>query len=103
MDTTTASTVLGLTDEIKNTKDRMLPLREQLITTMMESNLDTITVGSKSLQLVKTATKKTLSMRKVLVLAQQELGDDAATKLRNKCAELQGEPVVKHSLRIVDA
>jgi hypothetical protein len=99
----TASTMLGLSDELKTTKDRMLPLREQLINTMMETNLDTITCGDKSIQLVKTAARKTLSMRKVLVLAQQTLGEEAAAKLRTKCAEMQGEPVVKHSIRITDA
>lgn len=98
-----ASSVVEIQSSLKRSRDELKPLREQLVSDMLEKDVNKITVGNIEIQLVAKKARKNVSAKKMLALIKTELGEEATKTIASKIEEVRGDTVTRHSIKLVDA
>lgn len=99
---TRAKSLLVLSTELKDRREQITPLREDLIREMAAAGVKRVVIGDKTCELVSKRARKAVGIKKVMTIAADQLGPEAAKKLKDAvdASRVQGD--VKHSLKITD-
>ena len=95
-----AISMLSLSSDMKRQREEVSILKDGLITHMKESDTKSITVGDHAISLVERKSKGAVGLKKLLSLAKETLGDEAAQKLATAAEGARGDMKIRYGLKV---
>lgn len=98
-----AASVLGLTNSLKDTRDQITPLKEQLMSDMTTAGLDKLIVENRAVKLVTRNTRKGVGMKKIIAIITDLTDKETVDKIKDEIDKAKGPPKQKQTLKFIDA
>lgn len=98
-----ASKIFNFNVSMKQAREEVKPLKDTLIENMLSTGKRKIPAGADhSIILVEKKTKKTVSVKSVMLLVEKHGGADLLKQIKDDAEKLKGNPIVKYSLKFVE-
>jgi hypothetical protein len=101
---TLAKDLFSINVDIKQNREKMKPMNDQIIERMLSTNTKTIDVqDGKRLHLLEKKVKKTVGVKMLYSAIDKKFGADALKEIKMEVCKGLGEPKSKYSIKFVDA
>ncbi|KAG5184033.1 hypothetical protein JKP88DRAFT_244903 [Tribonema minus] len=97
-----ASTMVGLSANIKNLRDEVDPLKKRLIDEMTTAGLEEFRCGNHVIKLETKRARKNVGFKQMCSIVQVKFGVEALEQFKQAVEDAKGEATVKHSIKIVE-
>lgn len=101
---TMAKELFSMNSDIKQTREKIKPISDQIIERMLSTNTKIIDVqDGKKLQLTEKKVKKAIGVKMLYAIIDKKYGAEALKEIKMEACKGLGEPKLKHSIKFVES